>query len=140
MLQFKISVSFFVFSIISSAIGSHFLELHLDDSQTKSFEIANKYLIYNSILIMILSLNVNKLMNINNIVKLYTIGTILFSFSIYLNIALSKFDINVLLFRLITPFGAILKIACLIALILFSKKRLINFLKSNFFCFNFVRL
>ena len=124
LLQFKISVSFFIISIISSAIGSHFLELHLDDSQTKSFEIANKYLIYNSILIMILSLNVTKLLKINNIVKLYIIGTILFSFSIYLNIALSKFDINVLLFRLITPFGAILKIACLIALILFSKKKI----------------
>ena len=123
LLQFKISVSFFIISIILSAIGSHFLELHLDDSQTKSFEIANKYLIYNSILIMILSLNVTKLMNINNIVKLYIIGTILFSFSIYLNIALSKFDIRIT-FRLITPFGAILKIACLIALILFSKKKI----------------
>ena len=122
LLQFKISVSFFTISIIASAIGSHFLELHLDDSQTKSFEIANKYLIYNSILIMILSLNFSKLLKINNIVKLYILGTILFSFSIYLNIVLSKFDINALFFRLITPFGAILKIACLIALILYSKK------------------
>ena len=122
LLQFKISVSFFTISIIASAIGSHFLELHLDDSQTKSFEIANKYLIYNSILIMILSLNFSKLLKINNIVKIYILGTILFSFSIYLNIVLSKFDINALFFRLITPFGAILKIACLIALILYSKK------------------
>ena len=122
MLQFKISVSFFTISIIASAIGSHFLELHLNDSQTKSFEIANKYLIYNSILIMILSLNSSKLLKINNIVKLYILGTILFSFSIYLNIVLSKFDINALFFRLITPFGAILKIVCLIALVLYSKK------------------
>ena len=124
MLQFKISVSFFIISIIASAMGSHFLELYLDDSQTKSFEIANKYLTYNSILIMILSLNVTKLLKTNSIVKLYITGTILFSFSIYLNIALSRFDINVLFFRLITPFGAILKIACLIALILFSKKKI----------------
>ena len=72
-------------------------------------------------------------MNINNIVKLYIIGTILFSFSIYLNIALSKFDINVLLFRLITPFGAILKNYLLDCTNSFSKKRLINFLKSYFF-------
>jgi len=122
LLQFKISVSFFTISIIASAVGSHFLELHLDDSQTKSFEIANKYLIYNSILIMILSLNFSKLLKINNIVKIYILGTILFSFSIYLNIVLSKFDINALFFRLTTPFGAILKIACLIALILYSKK------------------
>ena len=124
MLQFKISVSFFIISIIASSIGSHFLQLHLDDSQTKSFEIANKYLIYNSLLIMILSLNFSKLLKINNIVKIYILGTILFSFSIYLNIVLSKFDINALFFRLITPFGAILKIACLITLILFSKKKI----------------
>ena len=122
LLQFKISVSFFTISIIASAIGSHFLELHLEDSQTKSFEIANKYLIYNSIFLMILSLNFSKLLKINNIVKIYILGTILFSFSIYLNIVLSKFDINALLFRIITPFGAILKIVCLIALVLYSKK------------------
>ncbi|TYQ00149.1 uncharacterized membrane protein YgdD (TMEM256/DUF423 family) [Tenacibaculum adriaticum] len=72
---------FGMLSVIFGAFGAHTLKKNLSEEQLKSFETGVKYQMYHAIVLLILGFNFKDLNN--TIYWCFTLGVILFSFSIY---------------------------------------------------------
>jgi len=75
------AATFGMLSVILGAFGAHALKKILSEKQLHSFEVGVKYQMYHSIVLLVLSFNSNAISSATY--WCFTIGTVLFSFSIY---------------------------------------------------------
>ena len=105
----KIAIFFGMTGIIFGALAAHTLSNFLSPEKITSFQTGVKYQIFNSLFLLIISLNINKFnKRISYSFKLITMGILFFSFSIY---ALSLQEIinkDLSFLGPITPIGGLL--------------------------------
>ena len=105
----KIAIFFGMTGIIFGALAAHTLSNFLSTEKITSFQTGVKYQIFNSLFLLIISLNINKFnKRISYSLKLITMGILFFSFSIY---ALSLQEIinkDLSFLGPITPIGGLL--------------------------------
>ena len=105
----KIAIFFGMTGIIFGALAAHTLSNFLSTEKITSFQTGVKYQIFNSLFLLIISLNLNKFnKRISYSFKLITMGILFFSFSIY---ALSLQEIinkDLSFLGPITPIGGLL--------------------------------
>jgi uncharacterized membrane protein YgdD (TMEM256/DUF423 family) len=119
----KMAILFCLSAVILGAFGAHALKEVLSESQLSSFQTGVRYQFFHGLTILILSLNMNYFTKrLSRIIKIMSVGIILFSFSIYLlNIQyLIGFSMSYL--GPITPIGGLLLITSWIALFFSIKK------------------
>jgi uncharacterized membrane protein YgdD (TMEM256/DUF423 family) len=119
----KIAILFCLSAVILGAFGAHALKEVLSESQLSSFQTGIKYQFFHGLAILILSFNMNYFTKrLSSIIKIMSVGIILFSFSIYLlNIQyLIGFSMSYL--GPITPIGGLLLITSWIGLFFSIKK------------------
>ena len=119
----KIAIRFCLSAVILGAFGAHALKEMLSESQLSSFQTGVRYQFFHGLTILILSLNMNYFTKrLSSIIKIMSVGIILFSFSIYLlNIQyLIGFSMSYL--GPITPIGGLLLITSWIGLFFSIKK------------------
>ncbi|NMH88529.1 DUF423 domain-containing protein [Flavivirga algicola] len=97
---------FGMLSVIFGAFGAHLLKKVLSDEQLKSFETGVKYQMYHAIVLLILGFNSNTITS--SIYWCFTIGILLFSFSIYGLILSSAKGKKLRFLGPITPLGGLL--------------------------------
>ena len=101
-----IGTVFCLLSVILSAFGSHYLKNKMTQTEIQSFEIGVKYLIYHGLSLLIISqlyLDITIWISV-----LITVGTILFSFSIFFLSTQTLFNKNLKILGPITPLGGLL--------------------------------
>ena len=101
-----IGTVFCLLSVILGAFGSHYLKNKITQSEIQSFEIGVKYLIYHVLSLLIISqlyLDITIWISV-----LITVGTILFSFSIFFLSTQTLFNKNLKILGPITPLGGLL--------------------------------
>lgn len=100
------SAIFGMLSVIFGAFGAHALKRRLSIDQLNSFEVGIKYQMYHAIVLLVLGFNQEHISL--SIYWCFTLGTILFSFSIY-GLVLSDYKGKKLKFLgPITPLGGLL--------------------------------
>ncbi len=103
-------------SIIIGAFGAHALKKILNEDQLKSFETGVKYQMYHTIVLLVIGLNSEEISII--VYWCFTLGVLLFSFSIY-GLILSDSAGNKMKFLgPITPIGGLLLLAGWISIII----------------------
>jgi uncharacterized membrane protein YgdD (TMEM256/DUF423 family) len=104
--------AFFGFtSVIMGAMGAHYLQKILTPSALNSIETGVRYQMYHAFALLILLFLHGKIRSstVQTTFYLFTIGTILFSFSLFLFAILSSMYVSLpKIFFLITPLGGIL--------------------------------
>ena len=96
-------------AIILGAFGAHALKKILSEEQLKSFETAVKYQMYHALVLLIIGFNLDEtLPNYTAMVWCFIVGTVLFSFSIYLLIVSSKKGQIMKFLGPLTPIGGLL--------------------------------
>ena len=101
-----IGTVFCLLSVILGAFGSHYLKNKMTQTEIQSFEIGVKYLIYHGLSLLIIS---QLYLDITIwITVLITIGTLLFSFSIFFLSTQTLFNKNLKILGPITPLGGLL--------------------------------
>ena len=105
----RISIFFALTAVIFGALGAHYLKDLITSSQLTSFKTGVKYQFFHALAILLISLNKDKF---NTHVKksLFFIGTLFFSFSIYLLALKDLLLISFQYLALITPIGGLLLI------------------------------
>lgn len=101
-----IGTVFCLLSVILGAFGSHYLKNKMTQTEIQSFEIGVKYLIYHGLSLLIISqlyLDITIWISV-----LITVGTILFSFSIFFLSTQTLFNKNLKILGPITPLGGLL--------------------------------
>ena len=101
-----IGTVFCLLSVILGAFGSHYLKNKMTQTEIQSFEIGVKYLIYHGLSLLIISqlyLDITIWISV-----LITVGTILFSFSIFFLSTQTFFNKNLKILGPITPLGGLL--------------------------------
>ena len=101
-----IGTVFCLLSVMLGAFGSHYLKNKITQSEIQSFEIGVKYLIYHGLSLLIISqlyLDITIWISV-----LITVGTILFSFSIFFLSTQTLFNKNLKILGPITPLGGLL--------------------------------
>ena len=118
-----IAILFAITTILLGAIGAHYLKNIISEDQLKSFNTCIRYQMFHTIALLILALN-NKKFNhhLNKSLYLMTIGTLLFSFSIYLLSLQDLINISLDFIGPITPLGGIVLILSWIILLISIKK------------------
>jgi uncharacterized membrane protein YgdD (TMEM256/DUF423 family) len=119
----KIAILFCLSAVILGAFGAHSLKEVLSENQLSSFQTGVRYQFFHGLTILILSFNMNYFTKrLSSIIKIMSVGIILFSFSIYLlNIQyLIGFSMSYL--GPITPIGGLLLITSWIGLFFSIKK------------------
>jgi uncharacterized membrane protein YgdD (TMEM256/DUF423 family) len=103
------AATFGMLSVIFGAFGAHALKKILSQEQLHSFEVGIKYQMYHSIVLLVLSFNSNAISS--STYWCFTIGIVLFSFSIY-GLVLSDAKGRKLRFLgPITPIGGLLLVS-----------------------------
>ena len=104
--KLKIFGGFFaLLSVILGAIAAHKLKEFLNEDSLKSFETGVKYMMYHGLAMIIIS-NLN-IQSKNNLLLIFSIGIILFSFSIFLLSTQSISKINISFLGPKTPIGGL---------------------------------
>ena len=107
----RISIFFALTAVIFGALGAHYLKDLITSVQLTSFETGVKYQFFHALAILSISLNREKF-NTHVIKSLFFLflGTLFFSFSIYLLALKDLLVISFPLLGLITPIGGLLLI------------------------------
>ena len=107
----RISIFFALTAVIFGALGAHYLKDLITSVQLTSFETGVKYQFFHALAILSISLNREKF-NTHVIKSLFFLflGTLFFSFSIYLLVLKDLLVISFPLLGLITPIGGLLLI------------------------------
>ncbi|WP_299680752.1 DUF423 domain-containing protein [uncultured Tenacibaculum sp.] len=100
-----IAATFGFLAIILGAFGAHFLKKKLTTDQLTSFETGVKYQMYHAIVLLTLGLQFNE--KYANSLLLFTIGVLLFSFSIYGLVLSDAFGKKMKFLGPITPLGGL---------------------------------
>ena len=104
---------FGILAIVLGAFGAHALKKVLNEQKLTSFETGVRYQFYNAFFLMILGVGFNNNMDSNLLLWSYylvTIGTILFSLSIYLLALADYLKRNFKFLGPVTPLGGLLMI------------------------------
>ena len=99
----------FCLAILFGAFGAHALKNILIEEKLDSFEVGVRYQMFQALSIMLIGLN-KKLFgfSLKTVLFLMTLGTILFSFSIYILAISSLFHVSLKFIGPITPIGGII--------------------------------
>lgn len=100
------AATFGMLAVIFGAFGAHALKKILSDDQLKSFETGVKYQMYHAIVLLVLGLNPTYITS--GIYWCFTIGILLFSFSIYGLVISSAKGKKLKFLGPITPIGGLL--------------------------------
>jgi uncharacterized membrane protein YgdD (TMEM256/DUF423 family) len=100
------AAAFGMLGIILGAFGAHALKKILSDEQLKSFETGVKYQMYHAIVLLLLGLNPTYMTS--SIYWCFTIGILLFSFSIYGLVISAAKGKKLRFLGPITPIGGVL--------------------------------
>ena len=107
----RISIFFALTAVVFGALGAHYLKDLITSSQLTSFKTGVKYQFFHALAILLISLNKDKFnTHVKKSLFFLFIGTLFFSFSIYL---LALKDLLLISFQylgLITPIGGLLLI------------------------------
>ena len=104
--KLKIIGGFFaLLSVVLGAIAAHKLKDSLNEESLKSFETGVKYMIYHGLAIIVVS-NSN-IQGKNNLLIIFSLGIVLFSFSIFLLSTQSLTKINFSFLGPVTPIGGL---------------------------------
>tara|TARA_Y100000768_G_scaffold379337_1_gene354918 strand:+ start:1704 stop:2072 length:369 start_codon:yes stop_codon:yes gene_type:complete len=104
--KLKIIGGFFaLLSVVLGAIAAHKLKDSLNEESLKSFETGVKYMIYHGLAMIIVS-NSN-IQGKNNLLIIFSLGIVLFSFSIFLLSTQSLTKINFSFLGPVTPIGGL---------------------------------
>jgi uncharacterized membrane protein YgdD (TMEM256/DUF423 family) len=115
----KVSILFCVVSVILGAFGAHLLKDLLSETELSSFKTGIRYQMFHGLAILILSLNSNKFTSkLKTSLLLMSIGTILFSFSIYFLSIDDLLSFSMKFLGPITPVGGTILITSWIYLLL----------------------
>ena len=115
----KVSILFCVVSVILGAFGAHLLKDLLSETELSSFKTGIRYQMFHGLSILILSLNSNKFTSkLKTSLLLMSIGTVLFSFSIYLLSIDTLLSFSMKFLGPITPIGGTILITSWIYLLL----------------------
>ena len=115
----KVSILFCVVSVILGAFGAHLLKDLLSETELSSFKTGIRYQMFHGLAILILSLNSNKFtIKLKTSLLLMSIGTVLFSFSIYFLSIDNLLSFSMKFLGPITPIGGTILIASWIYLLL----------------------
>ena len=107
--KLKIIGGFFaLLSVVLGAIAAHKLKGSLNEESLKSFETGVKYMIYHALAMIIVS-NSN-IQGKNNVLFIFSLGIVLFSFSIFLLSTQSLTKINFSFLGPVTPIGGLMLI------------------------------
>jgi len=99
---------FGMLSVIFGAFGAHALKKILSEDQLKSFETGVKYQMYHALVLLIVGLTFNKISA--GLYWSFTVGIILFSFSIYGLVISSAKEKKMSFLGPVTPLGGLLLI------------------------------
>lgn len=110
---------FGMLSVILGAFGAHALKKILSTDQLHSFEVGIKYQMYHAIVLLVLGLNPNYATSL--IYWCFTIGVVLFSFSIYGLVLSDAKGKKMKFLGPITPIGGLFLVAGWVLLLLNSK-------------------
>ncbi|WP_461790036.1 DUF423 domain-containing protein [Pedobacter sp.] len=103
--------TFGILAIVLGAFGAHALKKVLSTEKLASFEVGVRYQMYNALFLLLLGFNTNVFIsNVKWAFYLATIGTILFSFSIYLLALADPLKRNFKFLGPVTPIGGLLMI------------------------------
>ena len=115
----KVSILFCVVSVILGAFGAHLLKDLLSETELSSFKTGIRYQMFHGLSILILSLNINKFTSkLKTSLLLMSIGTVLFSFSIYFLSIDDLLSFSMKFLGPITPIGGTILITSWIYLLL----------------------
>jgi len=115
----KVSILFCVVSVILGAFGAHLLKDLLSETELSSFKTGIRYQMFHGLAILILSLNSNKFTSkLKTSLLLMSIGTVLFSFSIYFLSIDDLLSFSMKFLGTITPIGGTILITSWIYLLL----------------------
>ena len=115
----KVSILFCVVSVILGAFGAHLLKDLLSETELSSFKTGIRYQMFHGLSILILSLNSNKFTSkLKTSLLLMSIGTVLFSFSIYFLSVDNLLSFSMKFLGPITPIGGTILITSWIYLLL----------------------
>ena len=115
----KVSILFCVVSVILGAFGAHLLKDLLSKTELSSFKTGIRYQMFHGLAILILSLNSNKFTSkLKTSLLLMSIGTVLFSFSIYFLSIDDLLSFSMKFLGPITPIGGTILITSWIYLLL----------------------
>ncbi len=107
----RISIFFALTAVVFGALGAHYLKDIITSIQLTSFETGVKYQFFHALAILLISLNKDKFnTRVKKSLFFLSLGTLFFSFSIYL---LALKDLLLISFQylgLITPIGGLLLI------------------------------
>ena len=107
----RISIFFALTAVIFGALGAHYLKDLITSSQLTSFKTGVKYQFFHALAILLISLNKDKFnTHVKKSLFFLFIGTLLFSFSIYLLALKDLLLISFQYLALITPIGGLLLI------------------------------
>ena len=119
----KIAILFCLSAVILGAFGAHALKEMLSESQLSSFQTGVRYQFFHGLTILILSFNMNYFTKkLSSIIKIMSVGIILFSFSIYLLNIQDLVGFSMSYLGPITPIGGLLLITSW-TLLFFSIKK-----------------
>ena len=119
----KIAILFCLSAVILGAFGAHALKEVLSESQLNSFQTGVRYQFFHGLAILILSFNMNYFTDrLISIIKIMSVGIILFSFSIYLLNMQDFIGLSISYLGPITPLGGLLLITSW-TLLFFSIKK-----------------
>ena len=104
----RISIFFALTAVIFGALGAHYLKDLITSSQLTSFKTGVKYQFFHALAILLISLNKDKFNT--HVKKSLFLGTLFFSFSIYLLALKDLLLISFQYLALITPIGGLLLI------------------------------
>tara|TARA_B100002052_G_scaffold131625_2_gene120893 strand:- start:5685 stop:6071 length:387 start_codon:yes stop_codon:yes gene_type:complete len=119
----KIAIFFGTTGIIFGALASHTLANYMSIEKIASFKTGVEYQIFNSLFLLIISLNLDKFNpKISNSINLISTGILLFSFSIYFLAHQEILGINFSYLGPVTPLGGLLLIFGWVSVLFAIKK------------------
>lgn len=113
-----IGAIFGLLSVILGAFGAHAFKKFMNKEQLKSYETGIKYQMYHAILLVLIGLNADVFQNAKTLLILFTLGIILFSFSIYGLTITSALNKKWRFLGPITPIGGLLLVSGWILIII----------------------
>ena len=109
---FITGILFGLIAIVLGAFGAHTLKDVLDHSALESFETGIRYQMYHALFLLVLGSRSKEFnFSLKPVYYLILIGTVCFSFSIYLLSTSQLTGLDIGSFGLITPFGGVLLIS-----------------------------
>ena len=110
--------AFGALSVILGAFGAHAFKKFMNEEQLKNYETGIKYQMYHAIVLLCIGFNADLFENANTINLLFSLGILLFSFSIYGLTITSALNKKWRFLGPVTPIGGLLLVSGWISIII----------------------